>query len=75
MDTDQALSRIATANRTCRWSVGELGEGRRHSLFTSPPARSIWIGLGDAGNNELKIVSYSEQLVNIYVRKEGGGGG
>ena len=32
----------------------------------SPPC-SIWIGLGDQGNNELKIIGYSNQLVNIYV--------
>jgi hypothetical protein len=44
MDTDQALSRIATANRTC----------------------AIWIGLGDEYNTQFKIVSYSNQLVNIY---------
>lgn len=44
MDTDSALSRIATANRTC----------------------SIWIGLGDGNANSFKLVSYSNQLVQIW---------
>lgn len=43
-DTDQALSRMASANRTC----------------------AIWIGLGDKSNNQFKLVSYSNQIVNIY---------
>ncbi|CAE7400368.1 dcd1B, partial [Symbiodinium sp. KB8] len=44
MDTDQALSKIASANRTC----------------------SIFIGIGDAKNNQFRALEYSHQTVNIY---------
>jgi hypothetical protein len=44
IDHDQALSRIASANRTC----------------------SVFMGIGDAANNMLKLVEYSFEQVHIF---------